>query len=311
LNIALLMGLCEGEEAISWEVVSTAAMACSGAKISLFLVDDASPSHVGKRLAARFREEFGHDAQCHELAKPLRFFGTAVRLFQGLSDIASSDQSFDMVVKLEPDICVVRRDLLPFLKETCPDGIGMFGERYEMRARDSMLILADLVPFGFARKRVDDVIHREWRLRRLFPVWWADFGRRALLNGFRFGYIAGSFWILGGKTLRKMAESGWLTRSQTKHGFLFTDDVLLSIAAYATGDPVVDLATRSPHWGRFLSITEETPLESILPRRPYIIHHLKDRPKGWEGREQVKRAFGWDIAPEQSALAGTSRAVGK
>src|SRR5271154_1962641 len=123
-----MMSLCEGEEAIAWDVVSAMAEACAGPKISLFLVDDASPSHVGQRIAARFRETFGHDAHCRVLPKGLRFFGTTERLFQGLNDVASSGQSFDMVLKFDPDICVVRRDLLAFVKEACPDGVGLFGE---------------------------------------------------------------------------------------------------------------------------------------------------------------------------------------
>ncbi len=302
MKLALLICLCEGEQAIAWDVLSTMAVACSGAELSLFIVDDASPSRVGQRLASRFREEFGVEARCRELPKGLRFYGMAERLFIGLNDIVASGQSFDAVLKLDPDICVVRRDFLAFLKETCPDGLGLFGERYEMRARDALLLVADLFPLGFARKRVDGVIFRDWSLRRYFPVWWGDFGRRALLNGFRFGFIAGGFWILGGQTLRKLGEKGWFARSQIKHGFVVTDDVMLTMATYAIGHPVVDLATRSPHWGRFLSITEETPIETILPRKPYIIHHLKDRPKGWEARNQVKRNFGWAIAPDQSTV---------
>jgi hypothetical protein len=292
------MCLCEGEEAIAWDVLSSIAVACSGAELSLFIVDDASKSRVGQRLASRFRGEFGFAASCRALRSGLRFYGMVERLFIGLNDIVKSGQQFDAVLKLDPDICVVRRDLLAFIKQTCPDGVGLFGERYEMRARDALLLVADLVPFGFARKRVDGVIFRDWSLRRYFPVWWQDFGRRALLNGFRFGFIAGGFWILGGQTLRKLGETGWFARDQAKHGFVFTDDVMLTMATYAIGDPVVDLAKRSPHFGRFLSITEETPMANVLPARPYIIHHLKDRPKGWEARMLVKRTFGWDIAAE-------------
>jgi hypothetical protein len=293
VDIALLMCMCEGEEAIAWDVLSGIAQSCNQARLSLFIVDDGSPSRVGDRIAARFRQTYAQPATCHRLPKSLRFYGMAERLFIGLNDIAASGTSFDLVLKLDPDICVVRRDFLEFLKQVSPNGVGLFGERYTMRARDSLLLVADLVPAGFARKRVQGVMHREWRLRRLFPVWWSDFGRRALINGFRFGFIAGGFWILGGRSLRKLAETNWLGRDQSKHGFVFTDDVLLTLAMYALGEPVVDLATVSPHWGRFLSITEETPLDAIVPHRPYIVHHLKDRPKGWERRRALKAAFGW------------------
>jgi hypothetical protein len=127
--------------------------------------------------------------------------------------IAQSERSFDMVVKIDADACIVRKDLLPFLKATCAFGIGLYGELYPMRTRDRVLLLADYLPLGFARERHGDVIRRRGQLRRLFPVWWSDFGWRALMRGFRLEYVAGNFYILGGKTLRKLDAAGARARS--------------------------------------------------------------------------------------------------
>jgi hypothetical protein len=300
VRIALLICVCEGEESIAWDVLSAAGQCFAQAEVSLFVVDDASPSRVGQTLVDRFAKTFGQSASCRVLPKSLRFYGTAERLFRGLSDIASSGKDFDAIVKLESDICIVRQDLLAFVEQVCPDGVGLYGERYGMRARDSLLLAADLVPAGFARERVDGIIQRKWRFGRLFPVWWADIGRRAFLRGYRFGFIAGSFWVLGGKTLRKMAESGWLARDYGKTGFVFADDVLITVAAHAVGDPVVDLGKVSPHWGRYLSITDETPTEAFIPKKPYVVHHLKNHAVGWKRRQEIKRAFGWPT--ERSAI---------
>ncbi len=289
-QIALLMIVCESEEAIAWDTLSSLAEACAGAKQTLFLIDDASPSGIGNRLSERFRETTGQAAECYELRQSLGFYGMAHRLFLGLSRIAATGRPFDMVIKIDPDACIVRRDLLPFLREICPEGVGLFGESWRMRRRDAALLLADLLPFGFKRKSVGDIIYHDWQLRRLYSVWWSDFGRRALLRGFRFGVIVGGFFFLGGKTLDKLASAGWLTRDQRKHGFTFCDDTLMTIAAYAVGDPVIDLRMTSSQWG-FLAITEESPLESIVPYRPYVVHCLKDRPKAWEHRRKLRAAL--------------------
>jgi hypothetical protein len=295
VEAAVLMTVCEGEEGIAWDTLHGLARSCAGARLSLQLVDDASPSAIGRRLALRFTDTTGHPADCIELPHSLGFRGTAQRLFRGLEGIAQSGRNLDMVVKLDADACIVRPDLLSFLESICPDGVGFFGERYPMRHRDTLLLLADCLPFGFARRQVGDVIHPEWRLSRLGSVWWSDFGRAALAQGYRSGFIAGGFCVLGGKTLRKMADKGWLARDQARVGFTFTDDVLLTIASCATGDPVVDLRTLSTQWG-FLSTTEETPLAEIVPYRPYVVHHLKNRPRAWERRRELKAALGWPAA---------------
>jgi hypothetical protein len=292
MELAVLMIVCEGEENLAWDTLASLAEACSGARISLFLIDDASPTHIGMRLAERFRNAIGHSAQCYELPHRLGFYGLAQRLFRGLRIIAQSDRSFDMVMKIDADVCIVRKDLLSFLKATCAFGSGLYGELYPMRTRDRVLLLADYLPLGFARERHGDVIRRRWQLRRLFPVWWSDFGWRALMRGFRLEYVAGNFYILGGKTLRKLDAAGWLERDQTKSGFVFSDDVLLTIAVYALGDPVVDLRSVSSHWG-FLATTEEDSLERMVAARPYVVHHLKDRPKAWERRKALRASLGW------------------
>jgi hypothetical protein len=291
MQAAILMTVSQGEEEIAWDTLRSLARSCDGAQLSLVLVDDASPSHIGARLASRFAESTGHTAECIELPMSLGFRGTAQRLFRGLDRIAARLPSVDMVIKLDADACIVRPGLSGCLASLCRDGVGFYGERYPMRHRDALLIMADHLPCGFSRKQVGEVIYRDWQLRRVRPVWWADFGRAALARGYRFGFIAGGFCILGGKTLQKMARAGWLGRNQAPIGFTFTDDVLITMAAYAVGDPVVDLRGMS-HWG-FLATTEDTPLSEIVPHRPYVVHHLKNRPRAWERRRELRDALGW------------------
>jgi hypothetical protein len=102
--------------------------------------------------------------------------------------------------------------------------------------------------------------------------------------------------------LQKLAAPGWLARDQSRVGLTFTDDVLLTIAVHATGDPVVDLRTTSSQWG-FLGTTEETPLDEILPFRPYVVHHLKNKPKAWERRHVLRASLGWPESDLQTQAA--------
>ena len=282
------MKVCEGEYDIAWDALMSLAQSCKGADISLFVLDDASPSQVGKRLADKFYEATLNPVDCLELPRSLGFRGSGQRAFLGLERIASSGEAFDIVVKIDADALVVRDDLGDFLEKSCPNGLGLYGEGNLMRWRDRLLYMMDYLPMGFKRALVDGVIQREWQLSRNYPVWWTDFGRRALLNGFRFHYIPGCFWYLGGKTLQKLKEVGYLSRDQSKYGFVFNDDLLLTTAVYAIGHPVVDLITVSQHWKGSMSMSENTLIVAVNHLDPYVVHPLKNNPKAWVRRRELK-----------------------
>lgn len=288
MKLALFMKVCEGEYDIAWDALTSLAQSCKGADITLFVLDDASPSRVGKRLADKFHETTHNPVDCLELPRSLGFRGSAQRAFLGLDRIASSGEEFDIVVKIDSDALVVRDDLGDFLEKSCPNGLGLYGEGREMRGRDRLLFLADYLPMGFKRESIDGVIQRKWQLSRTYPVWWSDVGTRALLNGFRFHFIPGCFWYLGGKTLQKLKEVGYLSRDQSNYGFVFNDDLLLTTAVYAINHPVVDLTTISPHWQESMAMSEDTPLAVVKQLHPYVVHPLKDRPKAWERRRELK-----------------------
>ena len=288
MKLALFMTVCEGEYEMALDALISFIQSCQGADITLFVLDDASPSRVGKRLADKFHEMTQNPVDCLDMPQSLGFRGTAQRTFLGLTRIASSGEEFDMIVKIEADALVVRDDLGTFMEKTCPNGLGLYGERYTMRWRDRVLFLADFLPMGFKRELVDGVIQRQWQLSRTSPVWWSDFGMRALLNGFQFDYIPCCFWFLGGKTLQKLKEVGYLSREQSKYGFVFNDDLLLTTAVYAISHPVVDLTTLSEHWKGSMSMTEDTPLAAVKHIQPYVVHPLKNNPKAWERRKELK-----------------------
>jgi hypothetical protein len=287
MKLALFMKVCEGEYDIGLSALQTLIQSCQGHDLNFFVLDDASPSRVGQRLARQFQTITGQPADCFELPKSLGFRGSAQRAFMGLHRIATCGQSFDLVVKIDADAIVARKDLGEFMAKVCPDGIGLYSEAYSMRPQDRILYLADCIPFGFKRQCIDGVIQRQWQFGRTYPVWWADFGIKALLNGFRFSFIPGCFWFLGGKTLQVLEAVGYFTRDQSKYGFVFNDDLLLTNAVHAIKHRIVDLTKVSPHWNRFLGMTEEAPLEYIKPFQPYVVHPLKDRPKAWERRREL------------------------
>jgi hypothetical protein len=156
-----------------------------------------------------------------------------------------------------------------------------------MRLRDSLLLYADHLPVGLKRKSDGARIEHRWELSRGRPVWWSDFGYRSWWNGYRPTYMAGAFLFLGFETVRRMYELGYLSRDQSHHGLMFQDDVLITIATYATGHPVVDLRKDCSNWD-FLGTTEHSPLEPIVQGKPYVVHHLKNNPDAWARRRELQ-----------------------
>jgi hypothetical protein len=288
-RIALLMTVCEAERRIAPGALASVVAALPGTDLTLFIVDDASPSHVGRGLLDLYPHLPGHLVR---FERSLGFTGTARRLFAGLAAIADSKTEFDAIVKFDPDALVVTDDLAGFIGAVAPDGRGLHGVISRMRKRDALLLVADLFPVGFRRRYRDGVIQRKWELSRLRPVWWWGIGWRAVLRGMRFRYIAGGLCILGGRTLRELGQRGWLRlKHEGRHGFTFTDDMLLSVATVALGHAISDPARIRPNWA-VLDGDHATDWEGKLAAGALVLHPLKDNPRADEVRKMVaeKRA---------------------
>jgi hypothetical protein len=291
MKIALFTTVCEGELGIACDSLESLALSCAEHDLVAFIVDDASPSYVGKRIIEFIERTHGVPGQCLRMQQSLGWHGMAERLFVGLKCIADYGPNFDLLIKLDPDALVVRRDFGRFLTENCEAPRGLAGQMYAMRPRDKVPFLLDQLPIGFRRSSANGVMQHDRKLSRFRPVWWSDIGRKALLGGFRFRYVPGCFFILGGETLHALNASGYLARSQSCHGLVFNDDLILTASVYALGHPVIDLSQISPHWSSIMSLSEETPMDQVLECAPYVVHPLKNNPQAMRQRDELQRHY--------------------
>lgn len=272
---AILMYVCEGEQAIALSALRSLARACPGLSFDLFLVDDGSPSRVAQRLARSLPPEISL-GRLIELPRSLGYRGCIERLLLGARAIVDSGVPYDWILKLDADALVLRADLGRHLAAVCAGATGVWGCVFPMRHRDRLLLLADLLPAGFRRRTVDGTIRRDWELRRWRPVWWLGIGLRAFRHGFRFRMVPGSFFVWSGATLRKIAAAGLLDRHRTgRHGFVTSeDDILTTLLTLAVGDPLHDLQDRHPTWG-LVRMPRTQKLEELLAADPFLVHPLK------------------------------------
>lgn len=278
------MTVCEADRRIAGSAMASVIAALPGFDLAIYIVDDGSPSNVGRMLIEGFSPVPGHLVR---FPRPLRFTGTARRLFAGLA--AAAEGGFDAVVKFDPDTLVAPGDLAGLVAAAARERRGLSGVLVRMRRRDALLLVADLLPVGFRRRHRAGVIEKKWELRRVRPVWWWPMGWRAFRHGFRFRYIAGGMCIMGGDTLRELAARGWLARAQERrHGFTFADDLLISIAAAALGHPLSDPARVRPNWA-CLDGDHVTDWNARLAAGVLVLHPLKDNPRADAVRLAVER----------------------
>jgi hypothetical protein len=299
---AILMYVCEGEQTIALTALRSLARASAGLSYELFLVDDATPSRIGRQLAGRLPRGITV-GRLIELPRSLGYRGCIERLLIGARAIAESGVPYELVVKLDGDTLVLRADLGRHLLDTCSGRAGVWGCSFPMRQRDRLLLLADLLPAGLRRRTVDGTIRRGWQLGRWRPVWWAGIGLRAFVNGFRFRTVPGSFFVWSGATLRKVASQGLLDRHRIgRHGFITSeDDVLTTLLTLAVGDRLHDLHDHHPTWG-LVRMPRTQSYEEVVAADPYVVHPLKADGVMRELRERLESRIGLQPATSPSAL---------
>jgi hypothetical protein len=277
MRLLVFLGLYEGEKAIATFAAEQLLRVLDGHDVDVLIQDDGSPSHVGRLAAKRLSERTPGRLDVVRLERPGGFHGTGERAINALSWVARSGRHYDYVLRTDADLHFCRLDLRRLFEPGLLPTRGIVGEPMTMRPRDYVLVLADILPVGFRRRRTSDgTIEHAWQFSRWHPVWWQTIGLRALRRGFRGRIIPASFLAISGRTLSSWHECGWLDPSRTESGLIFADDTLLAIMTRALGDPVVDVASLLSDWSADFSVTPATTALDVRRRGHYMVHPLKD-----------------------------------
>jgi hypothetical protein len=253
-------------------------------------MDDASPSQLG--IALREQLSKRHPSvtwDIHRIVKSQGYRATMDRMIFALNRIACSGIQIDYFLRVDADLFINRGEVSELFSAGRLPARGLVGSVMAFRWRDYVQVFLDLLPFGWRRKQVDGKIGHAWSLTRPRPVWWSDFGRRAVCHGLKRRYVHGAFMIMAGETLRDLQRSGWLDRQPSAGmGLVFGDDVMASLLVRGLGDPLLDFNSIVPGWHAemFLDAKAIGAASGSLGQY-HLLHPLKGDPVGLELRRSL------------------------
>lgn len=287
-RIAIVTFTYEQDRHITFELLESLFLSFRTASFDIFLTDDASSSHVGDEVIAWARER-GMNAYCLRDNERQGFRGAIDRTIRVLKLLAAHPVEYDVILRIDTDAWVIKSGLDEALLHACNDPGALYGVMSYMRPKDRVGLLLDLLPGGLKRKSKGAMILHDFAATRRHRVWWSSAGMKAFGKGFRFGYVQGSCYALGGRVPRMLEESGYLgTYDRNAHGLLTSEeDIMVTMLCHAAGIPIRELDRVDPSWKHINTIGERV-LDCNERDTPYVIHALKADAYGTSLRKKIR-----------------------
>ena len=256
-----------------------------------------------------------HGGRLLRNATPHGYRGITRSYYRLLATIATDEPMVDMVIKIDPDTCLLAEGLIErFRDRFAAAGPGIVGayrigagghRRVWGHIRRNMLIDL-LLPVG---------PHKTWRAVRVGAPFWARYIRAARLNGYVLGeHVLGALAAIHGDTLRALARAGYLSVPEDFRALTVQMDVLLGIGTRAVGHSLIDIddepPARSCVWLQFLP---PIPLdaEALLERGFLAVHPVKGTSAGDAMRSVFRQRREERVADVAPASPSPLRPVGE
>jgi hypothetical protein len=273
-RLLIFFGVYEQEKSYAGTTLSRLLDILAQHDVHVAVQDDASASQVGQRLVDEFRSRV--PIRLIRLERSLGYHGTYERAVSFLDRAVGWGEDYDYLIRVDADLHFCTPKLNEVLASPQLPKRGMVGPTIDMRCRDYLLFLVDQLPCGLMRSLNDGIMSHSWVLRRKRPVWWHDIGRRSLLHGFRGKMVPGVLQIIAWRSIKAMAERGWLSRSRASTGLVFQDDLIITAMVKALGDPVIEISDVVKDFKYELFLHNSSTASDILRSGYDLIHPLKD-----------------------------------
>ncbi|TCK71602.1 glycosyl transferase family 2 [Acidipila rosea] len=218
--------------------------------------------------------------------------GIAVSTFRLFQHIANAPEKLEMVIQLDPDVCIVREGLVEFARKRFavagPGILGSYTRTPDRRPRSHRVharaMLRDLLPVDRDRG--------SGRLRAGLPFY-LRFLPRAFRSGYKPGHhVLAAFYIVHGETLYALARLGfWSSIPKDGSRSVKPDDPLVSLGAYAVGHRLIDIHEEDGRSQVWIQHRAPVPLtaEEIHAHSLLAVHPLKQDEASMLLRNELKR----------------------
>jgi hypothetical protein len=223
--------------------------------------------------------------------EPRGYRGIARSAFFMLSTIAAESIAPGLVIKIDPDTCIIGPGLVDLMRRrmasTGPGIVGAYriaangAARAFGRIRRNMLL--DLIPVG---------LHKDRNTIRFGRPFWAPYLNRARQHGYQFGeHVLGGLSGIHGTTLRALQEAGFLDALPDDYRALTVEeDVLLGLGTKAVGHQLTDINVDPAHPDVWIQFRPPVPIDAdqLLQRGVRAVHPVKLSPEGEAMRAEFR-----------------------
>jgi hypothetical protein len=277
-RVVFVMVVAPGESEIAVESLDR--IAAFEPEAEAWVLDDCTGDGTYEALV-----EWGHRHPRSRILRnpePRGYRGIARSMFGVLSEIAAGPAVPGLVVKIDPDTCLIApgvSDLMRARLAAAGPGIvgayrvsGMGAIRQFGRLRRNMLL--DLLPVG---------LHKDRQTVRVGRPYWAAYVSRARRNGYEFGeHVLGALSGLHGATLRGLSDAGFLAIPDDHRALTVEEDVLLGLGAKAIGHQLIDINADPMNPDVWLQFRPPVPIgaDELIRRGIRAVHPVKKSADG-------------------------------
>jgi hypothetical protein len=228
------------------------------------------------------------------------YFGMTPSLFAIYEHAWRAHPELDLVIKLDPDACILRPGLDELAhKKFAQFGPGMLGSyrispagTIRVHSMHAKSIAKDFLLIGRDSATA--------RLRCGVPFY-ARYFVRALLHGYVPGHtVLRGLYILHGDTLRRLGRAGfWSAVPEHASCHTKSEDTLVSMGVKAVGHALIDI--NNPASGRVETWLQYAPpfpwpADTVVANKYLAIHPLKNTPEANQLRAELRRVLALELA---------------
>jgi hypothetical protein len=290
MKMLLLLMVCDSDKSIIFPTIRQVIDLLSDLELHFIIYDDASSENIGEKVRNEFESSIKgkiHVIRNHEAKGYYRLVENFMAMFRYAVHLS---EDFDYVLRIDPDQAFTKHFRNFFKPELLPTK-GVVSIVFKARFRDYVQFYADIIPFGFRRKRAAVKNEHDWEWAGFRKVWWRNLGFRALLNGYRGEVTPGSFILVAWETVLAMDNEKYFDMNHRDTGLIFGDDLFIGIMAKALRHPLYDVKDIDPNFKADIFLHEGVTVNEIKDAGYYFVHPLKDRPWAHALRREIEASL--------------------